>query len=168
MKSSTTHTPPPKIEDLGDGSSFYNFDVIESVGEEGEAVFDYDQVRVANPVTFPKVKAALLAEGYEHEPDLSENHNHAPSPDPDDEEIIVPQVITSRQLRLQWVMSGHDLSDIDNAIDQLPEAHKEIARINWEYAGTFDRYNQLLLNVADSLEITPEQLDELFILASAL
>lgn len=80
----------------------------------------------------------------------------------------VPQVITSRQLRLQWVMSGHDLSDIDNAINLLPDPHKEIVRINWEYAGTFDRYNDLLLNVADSLGITPEQLDEIFTNASIL
>lgn len=165
MKSSTTHVAPPKVEDLGDGSSFYNFDVIESEGEEGEAIFDYDQVRVANPVTRAKVQAALLAAGYEHEPELDEEVHE---PDPDDEEIIVPQVITSRQLRLQWVMSGHDLSDIDNAINLLPDPHKEIARINWEYAGTFDRSNELLLNVADSLEITPEQLDELFINASVL
>lgn len=167
MKSSTTHAAPPKIEDLGDGSSFYNFDVIESVGEEGEAVFDYDQVRVKNPVTLAKVQAALIAAGYEHEPELDEEEE--PQPDPDEEDDSgVPQVITSRQLRLQWVMSGHDLSDIDNAIDQLPEPLKEIARINWEYAGTFDRSNELLLNVAGSLGITNEQLDDIFINASSL
>lgn len=70
MKSNRTHTPPPKIEDLGDGTSYYNFNVVEAEAEEGYPSFDYEQVRVENPVTIEKIQEALLAEGYEHEPEI--------------------------------------------------------------------------------------------------
>lgn len=71
MKSNRTHTPPPVIEDLGDGTSHYNFDVINSQREDEDSVtenYDYDQVTVVNPVTLEKIKEELLKEGYDHEP----------------------------------------------------------------------------------------------------
>lgn len=71
MKSNRTHTPPPKIEDLGDGTSYYNFNVVESETEDGYPSFDYDQVRVSNPVTLGKIQVALNQEGYDHEPEIS-------------------------------------------------------------------------------------------------
>ena len=74
----------------------------------------------------------------------------------------VPQSLTSRQLRLQWVIDGHDLATIQAAINQLPEPQKSVAQINWEYAGTFDRDNELLCGVADALGIKDEQLDDIF------
>ena len=74
----------------------------------------------------------------------------------------VPQSITSRQLRLQWVIDGHDLATIQAAINQLPEPQKSVAQINWEYAGTFDRDNELLCGVSAALGITDEQLDNIF------
>lgn len=51
QKSQRYHTAPPRIEDLGDGASYYNFNVVESASEEGDLIFDYDQVRMKNPVT---------------------------------------------------------------------------------------------------------------------
>lgn len=70
MKSNRTHEMPPKIEDLGDGTSYYNFDVVESLAEGGYPSFDYEQVRVENPVTIGKIREALLVEGYDHEPTI--------------------------------------------------------------------------------------------------
>ena len=90
----------------------------------------------------------LIADGYE----INE----------DDEIEPVPQSLTSRQLRLQWVLSGHDLATIQVAINQLPEPHKTQAQINWEYAGNFERNNELLCAVADALGISQEELDNIF------
>lgn len=74
----------------------------------------------------------------------------------------VPQSLTSRQLRLQWVAEGHDLATISGAINQLPEPQKTQAQINWEFAGNFERNNELLCSVADALGISQEQLDNIF------
>lgn len=70
MKSNRIHTPPPKVEDLGDGTSHYNFDVVEGSTEEGDASYDYEQVRVSNPVTLEKVQHELIKEGYKHEAEM--------------------------------------------------------------------------------------------------
>lgn len=75
----------------------------------------------------------------------------------------VPQIITSRQLRLQWVLSGRTLDEVWGVIDQLPEHHKTIAQINWDYAGNFERNHELLISLAGVLGVTDEQLDQIFI-----
>lgn len=72
MKSNRTHTPPPELEDLGNGTTYYNFDVIQSQREDDdEGVitqnYDYDQVTVENPVTKQKIKDAIVTEGYDLE-----------------------------------------------------------------------------------------------------
>lgn len=71
MKSNRTHTAPPIIENLGDGTSYYNFDIEESQRIEGEDIevtnFDYNQVTVKNPVTKSKIKDRILEEGYDLE-----------------------------------------------------------------------------------------------------
>ena len=60
--------PTVPIEDLGDNTSYFNFNVVESKveDEEGETYlnYDYDQVRITNPVTIEKIEAALTEEGY--------------------------------------------------------------------------------------------------------
>lgn len=71
MKSNRTHTPPPVLEDLGNGTTYYNFDVVHSQREDDDVItqnYDYDQVTVENPVTLEKIKEELLKEGYDHEP----------------------------------------------------------------------------------------------------
>jgi len=46
--------------------------------------------------------------------------------------IVIPSIITARQLRLQLVLNGFDLNTIDLIIDSLPEPNKSIARVSWE------------------------------------
>lgn len=75
MKSNTTHNPPiTPLENLGDGTTYYNFNVTEKTVEEEDSdpyiSYDYDQVRITNPVTLEKINVALQAEGY---PIIEEN-----------------------------------------------------------------------------------------------
>lgn len=67
MKANRTHQAPPKIEDLGDGTFYYNFNIEESENEEGESNFDYQQVRCKYPVSAEKIQDCLNREGYAHQ-----------------------------------------------------------------------------------------------------
>lgn len=40
---------PPVIENLGDGSSYYNFNAVVGETEDGMPSFDYEQIRFDNP-----------------------------------------------------------------------------------------------------------------------
>lgn len=67
MKSNRVRNSPPIIENLGDGTSYYNFDVVQSVRDDGgEEIdnFDYDQVTVPHPITYSGIIEALTVEGY--------------------------------------------------------------------------------------------------------
>jgi hypothetical protein len=65
MKSHRTHTPPPKIEDLGQGEFYYNFNIkkYKPVGIDGKKEkyweWDYEQVRVSYPVEYNDIKKEL-------------------------------------------------------------------------------------------------------------
>lgn len=67
MRSNRTHTPPPKIENLGDGTHYYNFNVITTKNENDEDNFDYDQVRCNDPFSIEQTQAVVDASGYSHE-----------------------------------------------------------------------------------------------------
>lgn len=70
-KSNRVNSFPPVIEQLGDGTFYYNFDVIESETEEGERAFDYQQVRCDYPVNLQKIQDCLDKENYEHQADIT-------------------------------------------------------------------------------------------------
>lgn len=68
MKSNRVYNAPPVIEDLGNGCSYYNFDVVESTvydDETGHLNYDYEQVSITNPPAYDKIIAALIAQGYQ-------------------------------------------------------------------------------------------------------
>jgi len=66
MKSNRTQAPPPKIEDLGDGTFYYNFDVVEEEKENEETSYNYEQVRCNLPVNLEEIQSAVIAENYNH------------------------------------------------------------------------------------------------------
>lgn len=70
-KANRTHQYPPKIENLGDGSFHYNFNVTESQTEEGELQFDYEQVRCKYPVRAEVIQECLSMQNYDHQVDIS-------------------------------------------------------------------------------------------------
>lgn len=81
---------------------------------------------------------------------------------------IVPEKITKLQLKIQLVRMGFDLQIIENAIDTLPEPQKTIAKLSWTEATNFYRDNDMIESVGQILNLTSEQIDELFINAEKI
>lgn len=77
---------------------------------------------------------------------------------------IVPHVISRRQFKLALAFLGYNENDILNGIDQLPEPNRTIARISYLESGTFERFSNELIYVGKNfLQLTDEQIDEVFI-----
>lgn len=75
MKSNTTHNPPiTPIENLGDGTFYYNFDVVHSVIQDDEGYeydnYDYEQVRCSYPIDIDEIQEEVNKEGYDHKVEL--------------------------------------------------------------------------------------------------
>lgn len=88
-------------------------------------------------------------------------------------EAVVPPAadlpdVTPRQIRQALILSGVNLAEIDQAIDDLPEPTRSLAKAEWEYSNAFERNRPLVAQVAAMLGWTPEQLDQLWILAGTL
>ncbi len=81
---------------------------------------------------------------------------------------IVPQKVTSRQMRVALIMSGFSIETINAMINGLPEPTKSIAFQTWDYSNEFHRSNALLNSLAPALGLSQEQLDNLFKLAITL
>lgn len=79
----------------------------------------------------------------------------------------VPQSITMRQARLCLHKRGL-LAGVQPAIDALPEPDRTAAQIEWDYSSVVERHRGFVLTIAESLGLTDEQLDELFIEAATL
>ncbi|MBU0916330.1 hypothetical protein [Aquabacterium parvum] len=76
---------------------------------------------------------------------------------------IVPQVVTRRQALLALLAAGK-LDAVEQQMSTAPRA----VRIAWESAGTFERANPLIDELAPTLGLSPANIDELFIAASSL
>lgn len=75
MKANTTHNPPTTpIENLGDGTFYYNFNVVHSVVTDDEGAqydnYDYEQVRCNYPVDENEIQEEVNKEGYDHNVEL--------------------------------------------------------------------------------------------------
>jgi len=75
----------------------------------------------------------------------------------------VPESISQMKLRKQLIISGIYISSIDDLIQSLPQPNRDLIYTMWEYAVVFDRNNPELNAMAQMLQITSEQLDEIFI-----
>ncbi|KGO89727.1 hypothetical protein [Flavobacterium suncheonense] len=80
----------------------------------------------------------------------------------------VPQIVSQRQLRTQLALQGIPFSDIENAIQSLPEPDRKIAEIAWDYAVTFERYSPLLISLSGMLGLSVTDVDNIFTNASLL
>jgi hypothetical protein len=80
----------------------------------------------------------------------------------------VPPSVSPRQMRIALITSGVSLQDIEDTLDSLPEPHRSIAKVTWEYSVEFQRNNPILISLAPMLGLTEQQVDDLFILASTL
>lgn len=75
-------------------------------------------------------------------------------------EIVIPTSITMRQCRLELLAQG-----VLDQVNTLLEGNAE-ALIEWEYATTIERSNMLVTTIQNALNLTDEQLDEMFLSAS--
>lgn len=79
----------------------------------------------------------------------------------------VPDSITMRQARRCLRLRGL-LDAVQPAIDSLPDPDREDAQIDWDYSATVERDRGFVLQVAQALGLSDQQLDELFIEAATL
>jgi len=80
---------------------------------------------------------------------------------------IVIDSVTMRQARLALLGAGL-LAQVEAAFDALPEPNKSAAKIEWEFATALNRDHPLVASLAVALGLTDEQIDALFLQASAL
>lgn len=78
-----------------------------------------------------------------------------------------PSSVTMRQARLALLSIGK-LADVATAIAALPPEQRAVAEIEWEFASTVERESPLIALMAPALELTSEDLDDLFALGSTL
>jgi hypothetical protein len=79
----------------------------------------------------------------------------------------IPVSVTMRQARQALLATGR-LAAVELAIASLPGALSEQARIDWEFAATVDRESPTVALLAGALDMTPEDLDQLFVLAASI
>lgn len=78
-------------------------------------------------------------------------------------DVVVPEVVTPRQVRLLFLQQGL-LDQVEYIISQQDRA----TQITWEFAIEFKRVDPLLNSLAQTLNLTEEQVDQFFIAASQL
>lgn len=80
---------------------------------------------------------------------------------------IVPQKVTRRQAMQALFLAGK-LADVEPAINTLPSPQKELGLIEWQESLEFERNRPMVHALGPLLNLTPEDIDNLFIQASQL
>ena len=71
--------------------------------------------------------------------------------------------LTRRQFRLVIVMNGFALADIEALINQIKDGtQRQIALIEWQDGTAFERYSPSLLKMAELMNLSSPQVDELW------
>ena len=89
---------------------------------------------------------------------------------PTQEEIRASMApLSARQLRLGLINNGLTLAQVTDAIEAMPAGpEKDAARIEWEYATTYNRTHPLIASVGGALGLTDEQIDTMWTAAKSL
>lgn len=75
----------------------------------------------------------------------------------------VPRSVTPRQIRLALIAKGVSLDSITAAIASISDpAIRVNAQIEWEYTSTFERTYPLIEQIGTALNITSDDIDQLF------
>lgn len=78
-----------------------------------------------------------------------------------------PQSCTPRQFRLSLINNNIDIDMIETMLNNIQDPiEKKIALIEWEYSIEIKRGHPLILSFAQQLNISEQQLDQIFILAN--
>lgn len=73
----------------------------------------------------------------------------------------VPQEVTMRQARLA-LLEANLLNAVDAAVNGMSEPARSAAIIEWEYSSTVKRDSHLITELMPVLNLTEEQVDDLF------
>jgi hypothetical protein len=80
--------------------------------------------------------------------------------------VVIPESISARQIRLWLINNGIQLSQVEQAIDSIPDLiMRETIKIEWEYAPYVERNHPMLGSLAQALGLSEEQIDAAFIQA---
>lgn len=84
------------------------------------------------------------------------------------EEIIqVPNEVALWKLRFILAQIGLENLVVD-AMDKLPEPQKTAATYIWNYGNTIDRYSSTILFIQSVLQLTDEQVNNIYIQSNSL
>lgn len=70
--------------------------------------------------------------------------------------------LTPRQIRIALLLQGITDGIIQNSFATLPEPNRSLAKITWEFALSFERYHPLVVEVAQQLGWTEEDLNNIW------
>lgn len=72
-------------------------------------------------------------------------------------------ILTRRQFRLALVTNGFALADIEAFINQIEDStQRQITLIEWQDGTAFERYSPSLLKMAELMNLSSPQVDELW------
>ena len=81
--------------------------------------------------------------------------------------LITPLTVPTWRLRAVLAIDGKE-TDVQNAIDTLPEPNKTIAQRAWDYGSNTERTSQTVVFIKGVLNLTDEEVDNYFIAANEL
>lgn len=71
--------------------------------------------------------------------------------------------LTRRQLRLGLLANGITTAQVEAAIEAIPDPMaREVGRIEWADATTYERDHPLVAQIGTALGLTPEQIDDMW------
>ena len=81
----------------------------------------------------------------------------------------VPKSVTATQIRLWLIKNNISMNMVYAAIETIPDPKtKEEISVMWEYAPYIDRNHPLIDSLGQYLGLSPEQIDQGFVIASQL
>lgn len=105
---------------------------------------------------------------YHEETQKQEEEQKQPTPEELEAMWLQDATVSMRQARLALLEMGL-LSDVEQAIQNLQEPQKSIAKIEWEYSAVVSRKNDTFLLIVEQLGIdSKEEIDNFFRLAKSL
>lgn len=82
-------------------------------------------------------------------------------------DVIVPNEVPTWRLRAVLAIDGKE-QDVENALNQLPEPNKTIAKRAWDYGSNTERGSQTVVFIKGVLGLTDQEVDQYFIDAENL
>lgn len=84
-------------------------------------------------------------------------------------DLVIPDTVSARQIRLWLINNGILLSQVENAINNIEDPFiRESTKVEWEYAPYVERSHPMLIPLGQALGLTEQQIDQAFFEASQI